>query len=71
MSAIRWSVWSPACRAPQVRPAHWTHWGATTQDIMDTATVLQVREGLALIRAGLARHGARTGGAGGASIAIR
>jgi len=28
----------------------WTHWGATTQDIMDTATVLQVREGLTLIR---------------------
>jgi len=25
------------------------HWGATTQDIMDTATVLQLREGLALI----------------------
>jgi 3-carboxy-cis,cis-muconate cycloisomerase len=32
----------------------WTHWGATTQDIMDTATVLQVREGLTLIRAALA-----------------
>jgi 3-carboxy-cis,cis-muconate cycloisomerase len=32
----------------------WTHWGATTQDIMDTATVLQVREGLALIRTALA-----------------
>ncbi len=32
----------------------WTHWGATTQDIMDTATVLQVREGLSLIRAALA-----------------
>ena len=31
----------------------WTHWGATTQDIMDTATVLQVREGLALIRTAL------------------
>jgi 3-carboxy-cis,cis-muconate cycloisomerase len=31
----------------------WTHWGATTQDIMDTATVLQVREGLRLIRAAL------------------
>jgi 3-carboxy-cis,cis-muconate cycloisomerase len=31
----------------------WTHWGATTQDIMDTATVLQVRDGLALIRTGL------------------
>jgi 3-carboxy-cis,cis-muconate cycloisomerase len=29
----------------------WTHWGATTQDIMDTATVLQVREGLRLIEA--------------------
>jgi 3-carboxy-cis,cis-muconate cycloisomerase len=27
----------------------WTHWGATTQDIMDTATVLQVRSGLDLI----------------------
>jgi 3-carboxy-cis,cis-muconate cycloisomerase len=32
----------------------WTHWGATTQDIMDTATVLQVREGLSLIRTALA-----------------
>lgn len=31
----------------------WTHWGATTQDIMDTATVLQMRDGLALIRATL------------------
>src|SRR5213075_2750518 len=27
----------------------WCHWGATTQDITDTATVLQMREGLALI----------------------
>jgi 3-carboxy-cis,cis-muconate cycloisomerase len=25
------------------------HWGATTQDITDTATVLQIREGLALV----------------------
>ena len=31
----------------------WTHWGATTQDIMDTATVLQARDGLALVRAEL------------------
>jgi 3-carboxy-cis,cis-muconate cycloisomerase len=31
----------------------WTHWGATTQDIMDTATVLQVRDGLNLIEAAL------------------
>jgi 3-carboxy-cis,cis-muconate cycloisomerase len=31
----------------------WTHWGATTQDIMDTATVLQSRDGLALVRAEL------------------
>jgi 3-carboxy-cis,cis-muconate cycloisomerase len=31
----------------------WTHWGATTQDIMDTATVLQVRDGLTLIEAEL------------------
>ena len=28
----------------------WTHWGATTQDIMDTAQALQIREGLILIR---------------------
>lgn len=27
----------------------WAHWGATTQDITDTATVLQVREALSLI----------------------
>ncbi|MBV9735013.1 MAG: adenylosuccinate lyase family protein [Acidisphaera sp.] len=28
----------------------WTHWGATTQDIMDTALALQMREGLSLLR---------------------
>src|SRR6266550_2238423 len=27
----------------------WLHWGATTQDIMDTAAVLQIRAGLGLI----------------------
>ncbi|WP_231582118.1 adenylosuccinate lyase family protein [Puniceibacterium sp. IMCC21224] len=26
------------------------HWGATTQDIMDTATVLQIRDGLTLVQ---------------------
>ena len=31
----------------------WTHWGATTQDIMDTATALQLRAALALIRTDL------------------
>jgi 3-carboxy-cis,cis-muconate cycloisomerase len=31
----------------------WTHWGATTQDVMDTATVLQVRDGLELVEAEL------------------
>ncbi|MDB5412444.1 MAG: pcaB [Rubritepida sp.] len=31
----------------------WTHWGATTQDIMDTAVVLQLRQGFALIRGDL------------------
>ena len=30
------------------------HWGATTQDITDTATVLQIREALALVDADLA-----------------
>ena len=33
----------------------WTHWGATTQDIMDTALVLQMREGLDLLGADLSR----------------
>jgi 3-carboxy-cis,cis-muconate cycloisomerase len=32
----------------------WLHWGATTQDIMDSAVVLQIRDGLALIEADLA-----------------
>jgi 3-carboxy-cis,cis-muconate cycloisomerase len=34
--------------------ARWTHWGATTQDIMDTALVLQMRAGFDLLRAELA-----------------
>ncbi len=31
----------------------WAHWGATTQDITDTAAVLQIRESLDLIEADL------------------
>src|SRR5947209_16064695 len=31
----------------------WLHWGATTQDITDTAAVLQMRDGLGLIEADL------------------
>ena len=31
----------------------WCHWGATTQDITDTATVLQIREALELVEAEL------------------
>ena len=33
----------------------YVHWGATTQDITDTATVLQIREALALVEADLTR----------------
>lgn len=33
----------------------WTHWGATTQDILDTALVLQLREAVALFAADLDR----------------
>src|SRR5437773_10909511 len=29
----------------------WCHWGATTQDITDTATIMQVRAALALVEA--------------------
>src|SRR5262245_28687056 len=32
----------------------YVHWGATTQDIMDTATVLQIRAALELVEADLA-----------------
>jgi 3-carboxy-cis,cis-muconate cycloisomerase len=31
----------------------WCHWGATTQDITDTATVMQIREALTLIESDL------------------
>src|SRR4030095_10222224 len=36
------------------RLGEYCHWGATTQDITDTATVLQIREALALVDADLA-----------------
>jgi 3-carboxy-cis,cis-muconate cycloisomerase len=42
---------SQACAGEAGR---WVHWGATTQDIMDTALVLQLRGGLELIRQDLA-----------------
>ena len=34
----------------------WCHWGATTQDITDTATVMQIREALTLVEARPRRH---------------
>ena len=40
-------------RAAGAEAGRWTHWGATTQDIMDTALALQIRDGLALVRAEL------------------
>jgi 3-carboxy-cis,cis-muconate cycloisomerase len=46
-------------RAVGGEAASYVHWGATTQDIMDTACVLQLREAIKLFRiriAGLARH---------------
>lgn len=30
--------------------AKYIHWGATTQDIMDDASVLQIKEGLRIVR---------------------
>jgi 3-carboxy-cis,cis-muconate cycloisomerase len=40
--------------AERVGPGgRWLHWGATTQDIMDTAVVLQMRDGIRLIEADL------------------
>jgi 3-carboxy-cis,cis-muconate cycloisomerase len=37
----------------QGNAGQYCHWGATTQDIMDTADVLQIRDALALVRAEL------------------
>lgn len=41
----------------QTPPEHakYIHWGATTQDIMDDASMLQIREGLKIIRRELER----------------
>ncbi|MGQ0675941.1 MAG: class-II fumarase/aspartase family protein, partial [Rhodospirillales bacterium] len=44
-------------RAAGPRAGGYVHWGATTQDIMDTALVLQIRAGLAIIERGVARVG--------------
>lgn len=41
-------------RACDLETARWVHWGATTQDIVDTGMVLQMRAGLELIEADLA-----------------
>jgi 3-carboxy-cis,cis-muconate cycloisomerase len=49
---------SQACAGDAGR---YVHWGATTQDIMDTALVLQLREGLELIREDLAGSEAALG----------
>ena len=48
--SCRWCASSPSVPATRGR---YLHWGATTQDIMDTAAVLQIRDGLALIEADL------------------
>ena len=40
----------------------WCHWGATTQDITDTATVLQIRDGLAIVEEELAKLSAALAG---------
>ena len=40
-------------RAAGEEAGRYTHWGATTQDILDTAVALQVKDGLALVRASL------------------
>lgn len=44
-----------AVRAKDERAARAIHLGATSQDVLDTALVLQMREGLALLESGIAR----------------
>ena len=41
-------------KACDAESARWIHWGATTQDIVDTGLVLQMCEGLALVEGELA-----------------
>ena len=53
--ACRCRPWWPSCAARSAaRPAGFVHWGATSQDIVDTALVLQLREALALLEGRLA-----------------
>ncbi|MDR3100293.1 MAG: 3-carboxy-cis,cis-muconate cycloisomerase [Paraburkholderia sp.] len=40
-------------KAADPEAAKYVHWGATSQDIIDTATVLQLRDALALIEGGI------------------
>ncbi|WP_322057970.1 3-carboxy-cis,cis-muconate cycloisomerase [Paraburkholderia sp. J63] len=40
-------------KAADPEAAKYVHWGATSQDIIDTATVLQLRDALALIESGI------------------
>ena len=58
-------------RAAGETGGRWTHWGATTQDIMDTALALQMRDGFALIRDDLRATHPRARRAGDAGIATR
>ena len=44
-------------RASGPKAGGYVHWGATTQDIMDTALVLQIRAGLEIVERGIARVG--------------
>ena len=50
----------PDGRSSAARPARYLHWGATTQDIMDTATVLQIRDALDIVDADLTRSTRRS-----------
>jgi 3-carboxy-cis,cis-muconate cycloisomerase len=46
------TVWALADHCPP-EVGGYVHWGATTQDIMDTGTVLQIRAGLAILESRL------------------
>ena len=52
-SATRSCRWCASWPSRPATAGRYLHWGATTQDIMDTAAVLQIRDGLALIEADL------------------
>ena len=58
-------------RAAARAPARWVHWGATSKNIMDTGTALQIRDSYAVVLARAGRDRRRAGPARARGTATR